>query len=719
MDDRPPSSSPLDTSNPTVPPGSEPLLRAIFESALDAMLIADDDGRYVGANPAASALLGLPAEDLVGRTVSDFLPAGLDLGQAWDDFLAKGRESGEMVLVRPDGKMIHVEYNAAAHVIPGRHLSILRDVGERKRTQEALHHSNTARTEAQEGLRLLAEAGQLLSESLDFQTTLQNVAKLVVPGFADWCVLDIVSSSGTIERLVTVHGDPSRQTLVEELKRFPPRWEATVGPPEVLRSGQPILLPELKPEQTASFAQNPEHSRILAALEPYSSLTVPILARDRRLGIWAFVRSRGSARYEEKDLRLAETLARRAGLALDNSLLYYELESANRAKDQFLASLSHELRTPLTPVLMLVSKLESDPATGKELRHDLAVIRKNIELEARLIDDLLDLTRIMRGKIELRHEVIDVHGLLAHALEICCGQDLHSYPLHIETDLQAPDARIWADGPRLTQVFWNLLTNAVKFTPPGGRVCVRTWLEEARGGELVVEVSDTGVGIEAELLPRLFSAFEQGDGGSVRRFGGLGLGLAISRSLLELHGGDLTAVSEGRDRGATFTARLPVRRERFPAGSAPPAGPPPAHAPRPGKLALRILLVEDHADTADALADLLRTKGHTVTVTGGVAAALEAGHRLMDAAEPGLDLVLSDLGLPDGTGYDVMRELSDRYGLPGVALSGYGMEEDVRRSHEAGFCVHLTKPVTLLTLEEAIGRCQAAAEAPRGRVPVG
>ncbi|HEX2224597.1 MAG TPA: ATP-binding protein [Thermoanaerobaculia bacterium] len=752
MDDAASLSLPSDRPSPGSPQESEPLLRAVFESAVDAILIAGDDGRYVSANPAAGVLFGLPPEDLIGRSIVDFLEPGLDFPAAWNAFLDRGRESGEMELRRLDGRRVHVEYNAAAHVIPGRHLSILRDISDRKLTEEALHHSNTARTQAQEGLRLLAEAGQILSESLDFQTTLQNVARLVVPVFADWCVLDIVAENGTMERLITVHGNPGRQTLVEELKRFPPRWESQVGPPEVLRSGQPLFIREMAPGQTATFSQNAEHLRILTELDPFSAITVPILARGRRLGIWAFVRSHGSPRYEERDLRLAETLARRAGLALDNARLYNELESANRAKDQFLASLSHELRTPLTPVLMLVSKLERRDGNGEELRRDLAVIRKNIELEARLIDDLLDLTRITRGKVELQREAVDVHALLAHTLEMCCGQSLENCPLHIETDFQAPDARVWADGPRLTQVFWNLLSNAVKFTPPGGRVRVRTWstappeppleppLEQKPAGpagegmgELVVEISDTGIGIEPDLLPRLFSAFEQGDGSTARRFGGLGLGLAISRAVLELHGGHLTALSQGRDQGATFTAHLPVHREHFaalPALASSPSLPlerdrgsrseePGREEAKPGGGGLRILLIEDHPDTADALADLLGTKGHAVTVAGSVASALAAARRLMETAGPGLDLVLSDLGLPDGTGYDVMRDLSHRYGLTGVALSGYGMEDDIRRSHESGFCLHLTKPVTLQTLEEAIRKCRTGAGQPTGRVPVG
>jgi signal transduction histidine kinase/ActR/RegA family two-component response regulator len=368
-----------------------------------------------------------------------------------------------------------------------------------------------------------------------------------------------------------------------------------------------------------------------------------------------------------------------------------QAEAANQIKDRFMATLSHELRTPLTPVLAVLSRLEarSEPVPPAVL-DGLAMIRRNVELEARLIDDLLDLTRISQGKLELRRGPTDLRQVLAHALEASARPGAAGP--QVATELADGDLRVWADAPRLTQVFWNLLSNARKFTPAEGIIRVRAWRDS---GEMVVEIADNGPGIEPELLPRIFDAFQQGQRAITRRFGGLGLGLAISERIVELHGGRISAASEGRGRGATFTVRLP-------AGAVPAPYHPaekPRTAPAPAR-PLHILLVEDHADTAEAMADLLRVTGREVTVAGSMAEGLSA---VRDRRQDGrIDLVLSDIGLPDGSGLELMAELSRRYGLPGIALTGYGMDEDVARSRAAGFACHLTKPVSLEQLEIAI-----------------
>ena len=367
--------------------------------------------------------------------------------------------------------------------------------------------------------------------------------------------------------------------------------------------------------------------------------------------------------------------------------------AANEAKDRFLATLSHELRTPLAPVLAVVSALSENERLPADLQRPLDTIRRNVELEARLIDDLLDLTRIVRGKLELHPEVTDARQIVEHTIEICCEGEVEAGRLRLVEELKAEDHRIWADPSRLTQVLWNLLSNAVKFTPSGGTVTVRSWNE---GDRLVLQVSDTGVGIDPEVLPHVFDAFEQGTARSPRGMSGLGLGLAISKAILEMHGGDLTAASEGRDRGATFTVSLPATLPAHDTGTVPTLDDSLLQNPKSKIQNLQILLVEDHADTAEAMADLLSLMGHRVATAGTVAEALATAGR-----EP-FDLVVSDLGLPDGSGLDVMSELSRRYNLPGIALSGYGMEEDVRKSHEAGFARHLTKPVGMTALEAAI-----------------
>ena len=355
-------------------------------------------------------------------------------------------------------------------------------------------------------------------------------------------------------------------------------------------------------------------------------------------------------------------------------------EEANRAKDRFLAMLSHELRTPLTPILATVSYLERLPDLAAELREEIVSIRRQVEVESRLIDDLLDVTRITRGKVNLRLESCNVHTSLRSALEVC--QDaIEGKRLDVSLSLNAREHLVQADPARLQQIFWNLVQNAVKFTPEGGGIQLRSWNPGPR--RIAVEVLDTGVGIAAEALPRIFNAFEQADPSDERRQGGLGLGLTITRSLVELHGGVITARSAGPNEGSVFTVEFDtfnaVEAER-------PPDPPPVEAQVNG---LKILLVEDNPDTLRAITRLLRLSGFLVETATTVASAIKV------TALQRFDLVVSDIGLPDGTGLDFMRHVRKRYGLRGIAFSGYGSDEDVRASKEAGFEHHLTKPVKI------------------------
>ena len=361
-------------------------------------------------------------------------------------------------------------------------------------------------------------------------------------------------------------------------------------------------------------------------------------------------------------------------------------ERANAAKDRFLAVLSHELRTPLNPVLMAASAMETDPTVPPELRADISMIRRNVELEARLIDDLLDLTRIANGKVQLHRKIVDGHDLLEEASAVVRGDPSAPQPkVHLE--LRASRYHVDGDPARIQQVFWNLIRNAVKFTPAEGHVLVRT--ETADADTFRVEVIDNGIGIAPEALPKIFNAFEQGDTDVNRAFGGLGLGLAISHALAEMHGGTLRAESAGVGKGATFIFDLPAVEQSAVALAATP--PPPMAAG-----CRRILLVEDHATTAALTARLLRKRGHYVEVAQTKTEAISIGLREQ------FDIVLSDLGLPDGTGFEVMEALRSRPGTTGIALTGYGMEADVAQTMQAGFQFHITKPVDAQKLFRAI-----------------
>ena len=398
------------------------------------------------------------------------------------------------------------------------------------------------------------------------------------------------------------------------------------------------------------------------------------------------VKQRTAELAQANELLRAEN-AQRKSVETELRVAKEAAEAASQAKDQFLAVLSHELRTPLTPVLASVEHLARQPNLPDEIAAALDMIRRNVAMEANIIDDLLDLTRISRGKIELRPKTIDAHTVLRHALEVWQRQ-IEAKRLAVSLSLWADQHYVRADPTRLQQVFWNLIGNATKFTPEGGRITLRSTNDAA--GRLIVEVEDTGIGIAKDLLPRLFTAFEQGERTVTRRYGGLGLGLAISKALVEMHHGTLVATSQGAGHGATFTVSL--------VPTSAPAAERPAIVPaaQGNGPTLRILLVDDHEDTARVMSRLLRNAGFEVTTAGSVGEAL----RTADAAE--FDLLLSDLGLPDGSGHDLLRGLKTRRPIRAIALSGFGMDEDVQRSREAGFDRHLTKPASLDVLEATI-----------------
>jgi PAS domain S-box-containing protein len=386
-----------------------------------------------------------------------------------------------------------------------------------------------------------------------------------------------------------------------------------------------------------------------------------------------------------------------------------QAEAANRSKDLFLSVLSHELRTPLTPALATLGALELAPDLTADVRDQIAMVRRNVETESRLLDDLLDVSRIANGKVQLHFEVVDAHTIL-RAVVAMSQPDVAAKRIAVTLALRARQPQIWADPGRFQQMLLNLVGNAVKFTPTGGDILIRT---SDGPGRVEIQVADTGVGIEADMLPRLFSPFEQGEKTVTRRFGGLGLGLSIVKSLADLHHATISAASPGKGQGATFTLAMRALSDSAPhshvvsapaaptasTSTSPPGTAYPGSAPA-GEPQVRcnVLLVEDHDDTRRVLSRLLQTFGCRVTAAGSVREARD----IADGTEEAFDLLLSDIGLPDGTGHEVMRYLQRRHPTPGIAISGFGQDEDLARSKEAGFAVHLTKPIAVQTLRTAI-----------------
>ena len=376
--------------------------------------------------------------------------------------------------------------------------------------------------------------------------------------------------------------------------------------------------------------------------------------------------------------------------------LRQELIGANAAKDQFLALLSHELRNPLSPVIAMVSELEATMPDSGTVRHALEVIRRNVELEARLIDDLLDVTRIAKGKLQLSFELVSVHETLQRAVEIC-REDISAKKLETRFRFRAAQEYVQGDPARLQQVFWNLIKNSVKFTPENGHIIIETCNPASE--QVEIRITDTGIGIEPEKIDKIFNAFEQGQSSITRRFGGLGLGLAISKAMVDAHGGKIRVESAGKDEGATFSITLgtvPAPAKSNGDGARDGQSKGRVDKEKPAGKQRRVLVVDDHHDTCTGMKMMLERRGYQITLAHSAEQAVEKA-RMQD-----FDLLISDIGLPDRSGYDLMRELRNSKGLLGIALSGFGMEHDVSKARAAGFSEHLTKPINFERLEEAI-----------------
>jgi len=465
------------------------------------------------------------------------------------------------------------------------------------------------------------------------------------------------------------------------------RWEAMFGKTADQAIGRTIW--DLFPEVVGSPIE--EHYRRAArdgvgvsfeVVSPYSNRWIMIRAYPTAQGLASYIQDVDDRRRANEELEAAKA----------------EAERANEAKSQFLAVLSHELRTPLNPILLAASSMLDRPADPAELRPTLEMIRQNVNLQARLIDDLLDVMRIVRGKMPLHWEVADCHRLIQQAIQIC-RSEVFGKVLRLDLDLAAEAHHVNADPARLQQVFWNLIKNAVKFTPEGGSIAIRTRNDDGPdGGEprISIEVADSGIGIDPEILPKIFDPFQQGETTITRKFGGLGLGLAICKGIVEAHGGTLAVASEGRGTGTSFRVSMKALPRSASAVEAEPDG----AAIEPGlpyPAALTILVVEDEPATLRLMARLLRGLGHAVTTASTISRGFE------EFQAGAFDLVISDIGLPDGSGLDLIRRaVAFRGPIPAIALTGYGMEEDIRRSRAAGFTAHLTKPIDFTKLEAMI-----------------
>jgi PAS domain S-box-containing protein len=840
---------------------AEVRFRELFEQSPLSIQVLAPDGRTLRVNRAWEQLWGATLEHLTDYNVRhDPQLAALGLAPLIERaFAGEAVELPAVGYSPPSGRYVGQKRWVRAVMYPVKDAT--GTVGE----VVLIHHDITEQRQAEDARHFLAEAGEVLTSSLDYEATLAAVANLIVPRLADWCSVYVTEPDGRLRQLAVAHADPAKVAWARELaRRYPPDPDAPRGVPAVVRSGQPEFVTEVTDEMIAAAARDADHRAMTGSVGVRSVMIVPLSARGRTLGAVTFVAAESGRRYGASDLALAIDIGRRAGLAVDNARLFREsqeslrllgllveasgrltgslepqavraaildlshrlvaadayaiwrlspdgsgwdmvtsaglsdeyvrtqgrivgtatvlerpivaedalgsaplearrqgyaaegiasllavplrshgqlsgtlvfyyrtrrrlddvtvrvataladlagaalgtaelyererasrtrAEAADRRKDEFLAMLAHELRNPLAPIRNSLHVLRMRGGDWSLVEKVRGMMERQVQHLARLVDDLLDVSRITLGKVQVRRERLDLVRTLRHGVE--AHRDAFA-ARHVALRLDCPDTPVWVSGDetRLAQVLDNLLANALKFTGEDGEVAVTL---AADGKRVLLQIRDTGAGIGADMLPHLFEAFAQADRTLDRSTGGLGLGLAIVRGLVELHGGTIRAESAGLGRGSTFTVTLPEEPEPA-ALSAAPDGP----APQTGHL--RVLVVEDNRDAADSLCLLLRLSGYEVSV------AYSGPEGLRAAGEERPDVVICDIGLPGMDGYRVaaaLRGNPETASARLIALTGYGQEEDRRRAREAGFDVHLTKPADPAAVQRVLAEAGA------------
>jgi len=574
-------------------------------------------------------------------------------GTSWTDEYRFERADGSFTEVLDRGYVARAEDGK-----PVRMIGAMLDVTERKRAERIA--------------TFMAEASAVLASSLDYHATLARVAELTVPVLADWCIVDLRTGNETYQRLAIVREDAAKASdaFANDVR-------------EVIVSGAPKLI-----------------ERVADTLDIRSALIVPLVVvpGDRSLGALTLAMSHSRRVLSERDRAVVEDVARRAAMAIEHARLYDDAQKANLAKDEFLAILSHELSTPLTIILGWSGILSREDVSPEELLQGVESIRAGALAQAQLIDDVLDLSRVTTGKLRLDVQPVSIGQLVADSLTA-----VRVAAAAKRIDLIAPDTTtagtVLGDGNRLRQVIWNLLTNAIKFTPAGGKVTVE--LENTPASVRLI-VTDTGKGIPRDFLAHVFEPFRQGDASTTRAHGGLGLGLAIVRHLVEGHGGTVAAFSDGVDRGARFVVELPSVPESSDAASGKDL-----RASRSELAGVRVLFVDDQADARELARVIFSNAGAESTITSCASEALEALERLP------IDIVVADIAMPEVDGYALIAEIRRRDAIaqrhtPAVAATAYRGEDDRARALAAGFDAYVKKPMDAATLTSTVAGVMAA-----------
>ncbi|HEY6214642.1 MAG TPA: PAS domain S-box protein [Vicinamibacterales bacterium] len=677
-------------------------LAAIVESSDDAIVSKDLDGTIRSWNPAAERMFGYTAGEAIGRPIFIIIPRDRhDEERTVLDRLRRGEKVDhfETVRCRKDGSCFPVSLTVSPLRSPDGEVvgasKIARDITDRRRAEERAGRAN------QRAL-FLGQMMEALSKSLDYEKTLKSIAWLAVPTLADWCAVDVVQKSGEIERLAVAHVDDRKIELAKQISR---RYEDSSSPysaPHVIRTATPVLLADITDDMIVAAAKgDQERIRLTRQLGLKSYICVPLVASGRALGALTFVAAESHRRFTDDDLRFAEDVASRAAMAVENARSFRQLDEANRLKDEFLATLSHELRTPLNAILGYARMVRSGLIAPEKMAGALETIERNSTALTQMVDDLLDVSRIVSGKMRLAVQPVEVPVILQEAVQtVMPAAEAKRIKIHTVIDpLVSPIA---GDPDRLRQIVWNLLSNAIKFTPKEGNVQVRL---ERINSSVEIVVSDTGVGMSADLLPHIFERFRQGEGGFSRQHSGLGLGLAIVRNLVEMHGGSIYASSDGPGTGSTFRVRLPVMIVHQAPVEEKRVHSPQESKPRidnlPDLSGTRVLAVDDEPDALRLLAQILEAAGAQVITAASGAAALER----IKTTRP--DVMVTDLGMPLMDGFELIARVrrSDDATvreIPAAALTAYARSEDRAKTLQSGFEMHLAKPIDPVELASAV-----------------
>jgi PAS domain S-box-containing protein len=661
------------------------MMRATLESSTDGILVTDGGGKVTGFNEKFVEMWRMPREVMDSKEHRQLQEVACQyvndprqfLARIEDIYASSPPESYDL-LELADGRVVERS-------------SRIQFVDERNVGRVWSFRDITASKQAERTTRFLADASAALAELTDYKSTLQKVAALAIPFFADWCTADMQEADGSLRRLAVTHSDPVKLELAHELiRRYPPR-PSDPGVMKVLRTGEPEWVAMIPDSLLVESAQDEDHLRILRQLGLKSFICVPLRSRARTLGALTFVTAESGRVYDATDLAAAEDLAHRTVIAIENARLLSALKESDRRKDEFLAILAHELRNPLAPIRNAVQIYRAKGLSVPELQWATDVIDRQIHQMTRLVDDLLDVSRITKGKIELRKQRVELAAVVNGAVE-ASRPLIEKWGHGLTVTIPPQPIQIDVDPTRMAQVLSNLLNNAAKYMDQGGRIWV---IAERQGDHVLIRVKDTGIGIPTQTLPRIFDMFTQVDRSSERSEGGLGIGLTLVQRLVEMHGGTVEARSDGPGKGSEFVVRLAVAevKDQGPQGAACDGEKGAAAAGR------RILVVDDNRDVADSLGMLLRMMGNEVhTAHDGLEAVGAAA-----AFRP--DMVLLDLGLPKLNGFEAARRIRDQDGgtdMVLVAVTGWGQEEDRRRSKEAGFDHHMTKPVDFAALQELL-----------------